>query len=85
MNFKGCRKKPGPNCGFSQAARPVGGAEVLVAVRGPSPLRGGREKVHSACDFPVPCLFTPTKCVCLEEAQGGQDPTLTQIDGKNRR
>ena len=41
MNFRGCRKKPGPKCGKNQAARPLAGAEVLVAVRGPLPGEGG--------------------------------------------
>ena len=36
--------KPGPKSGKNQAARPLRGAEVLVAVRGPSPGKGGREK-----------------------------------------
>ena len=46
MNFRGCRKKPRKNIGHDPAARPLAGAEVLVAVRGPSPPSvGGRGKM----------------------------------------
>ena len=55
MNFRGCRKKPGPKCGKNQAARPLAGAEVLVAVRGPSPPSvGGRGKTRVDHDLPGP-------------------------------
>ena len=37
MNFRGCRTKPGPKIRKDQAARPLAGAEVLVAVVGPTP------------------------------------------------
>ena len=36
--------KPVEKPGAAQFARPLRGAEVLVAVRGPSPGEGGREK-----------------------------------------
>ena len=49
MNFRGCRTKPGPKCGkkpsAARFARPLRSVEVLVAVRGPSPGEGGREKL----------------------------------------
>ena len=48
MNFRGCRTKPGPKCSPKTSAarfvRPLRGAEVLVAVRGPSPGDGGEGK-----------------------------------------
>ena len=44
MNFRGCRTKPGPKIRKDQAARPLTGADVLVAVRGPSPGEGGGKK-----------------------------------------
>ena len=48
MNFRGCRTKPGPKSGqkpgAARFARPLRGAEVLVAVRGPSPGEGGGKK-----------------------------------------
>ena len=44
MNFRGGRKKPGPKIRKDPAARPLAGAEVLVAVGGPSPPRGGEGK-----------------------------------------
>ena len=44
MNFRGGGKKSNPKSGFSQAARPLAGAEVLMAVGGPSPPRGRRGK-----------------------------------------
>ena len=39
------RPKPGPKTGAARFARPLRGAEVLVAVRGPSPGEGGGKKV----------------------------------------
>ena len=36
--------KPEPKCSAARFVRPLGGAEVLVAVRGPSPGEGGRKK-----------------------------------------
>ena len=44
MNFRGCRTKPGPKIRKDQAARPLAGAEVLVAVGGPSPPSRGKGK-----------------------------------------
>ena len=48
MNLRGCWKKPGPKPrkkpGFSQAAGPLAGAEVLVGIVVPSPPRGGGGK-----------------------------------------
>ena len=41
----GTGTKPGPKSGKDQAARPLAGAEVLVAVRGPSPGEGGGKNV----------------------------------------
>ena len=38
------RPKPGPKTGAAKFARPLRGAAVLVAVRGPSPGKGGGEK-----------------------------------------
>ena len=49
MNFRGCRDKTRPETRPETRRRPVvlplRGAEVLVAVRGPSPGEGGREKM----------------------------------------
>ena len=52
MNFKGCRKKPGTKITKDQADRPLAGAEVLVAVGGPSPpsSEGGKKRKR---DIPV--------------------------------
>ena len=51
MNFRGCRKKLGPKIGHDPAARPLAGAEVLVAVGGLSPPSvGGREKEDARCE-----------------------------------
>ena len=51
MNFMGYRKKPGPKprpkSGKNQAARPLRGAEVLVAVRGPLRFLPFRPWVHN--------------------------------------
>ena len=47
MNFRGRDKTRPPTQEETQrrpAARPLGGAEVLVAVRGPSPGEGGGKK-----------------------------------------
>ena len=44
MNFRGCGKKPVEKPGAARFARPLRGAEVLVAVRGPSPGEGGGKK-----------------------------------------
>ena len=48
MNFRGCRDKTRIETRIETQRRPVvlplRGAEVLVAVRGPSPGEGGREK-----------------------------------------
>ena len=49
MNFRGCRDKTRQETRIETQRRPVvlplRGAEVLVAVRGPSPGEGGREKI----------------------------------------
>ena len=44
MNFRGCGKKPVEKPSAARFARPLRGAEVLVAVRGPSPGEGGGKK-----------------------------------------
>ena len=44
VEFSGGGKKPGPKTGAARFARPLRGAEVLVAVVGPSPEFGGKEK-----------------------------------------
>ena len=59
INFRGCRTKPGPKIRKDQAARPLAGAEVLVAVGGPYPGEVGEEKkngreVHSRTIVPLP-------------------------------
>ena len=41
------RPKPGPKTGAARFAHPLRGAEVLVAVRGPSPGEGGGKKRKS--------------------------------------
>ena len=41
----GTGTKPSPKCSAARFARPLGGAEVLVAVRGPSPGEGGGKKL----------------------------------------
>ena len=47
--------KPGKKIGTDQAARPLAGAEVLVAVRGPSPrCSGGGKKKIDPCGRTVP-------------------------------
>ena len=52
MNFRGCRDKTRIETRIETQRRPVvlplRGAEVLVAVRGPSPGEGGREKTQLA-------------------------------------
>jgi len=44
---RGEREEPGPKPGFSQAARPLAGAEVLVALGGPSPESGAGKKLSN--------------------------------------
>ena len=40
--------KPGPKTGTARFAHPLRGAEVLVAVRGPSPGEGGGKKTQES-------------------------------------
>ena len=49
MNSKECRTKPGKKIRKGQAARPLAGADFLVAVGGPSPGERGEEK--NVCHF----------------------------------
>ena len=55
MNFRGCRKKTQTQMQLETRRRPIvhplRGAEVLVAVRGPSPGEGGREKLYNCLTF----------------------------------
>ena len=44
MNFRGCRDKTRPETRRRPVVLPLRGAEVLVAVRGPSPGEGGGKK-----------------------------------------
>ena len=41
------RTQPSPKCGAARFAHPLRGAEILVAVRGPSPGEGGGKNVQS--------------------------------------
>ena len=86
MNFRGCRTKPGLKIGEDQAARPLAGAEVLVAVVRPSPGEGGRKNSilfycskYSVVSF-YPTMFSicksPLSSLAIRREGVGQDGVL---------
>jgi hypothetical protein len=77
MNLRGCWKKPGPKPrkqpGFSQAARHLAGAEILVAIVGPSPPRGGKGKTLE--QLRKPCVTRPdqNRLINFGRLESGRD------------
>ena len=81
MNFRGCRTKPGPKpspkIGTDQAARPLAGGEVLVAVVGPSPGEGGGKFFV----FPIRCFKTSeTPATHMPLTSAARDRNKLNID-----
>ena len=76
MNFRGCRTKPRPKCvekpSAARFARPLRGAEVLVAVRGPSPGEGGgKNKTQEESQRCVDVAITNRAGTLVEKSRRG--------------